>query len=292
MVERAKASSPEKVPSLNAVPAVSSMVESQLRSLLRMEAAMQRHELDERRRKAIEAGTHDPKEKQKMGWAEQLQTSARSRIQLAMQQREVSESETLNDGIVAAMLRGIIETGKLGKMDVPSEMRKVIADFCARKGTPEHWWPAALRMAWCLELGRSFGLTKKPEGIDLLPETRAFLGGLDYEYGQSKTQSKEIGVEGRAQRGPRQIAARMESRVPIIRDNAVEEFDARLEKFVMKPPTGEEARKEHFEGVIHAIDVATRTLDNVATMDVDRKRNLSLRMTTAKTRIAQKTGAA
>ena len=277
-----------ETPRAEGVVSVGAETEAQLRSLLRMEAAVQRHALDERRAKAIEAGTHDPKAQQKIGWAEQLQESAKSRIRAAMQQRGAQETETLSDPIVAQMLRDIVETGKIGKNDIPAEFRQVVAEYCAKKGEPEHWWPAALRAAWCLDLGRSLGLTKKPEGIDLLPGTRAFLGGLDYEYGQAKGKSKDIGVEGKAQRGPKQIAARLESKTVMIRESAMGEFEAGLDKWILSPPKQEEARKEHFADVEAVIGVAQRVMETIPSMTQERKSALNGRMQTANASIASR----
>lgn len=290
-MERPRASSPETVPSPDAVVSVRAEVEAQLRRLLQIEASRQQWEREEKKRKATEAGKNEEGSREKIGWAEAFQQSARGRIQKTMREREVQETETLSDPIVAQMLRDIVETGKIGKNDIPPEFRKVVADFCARKGTPEHWWPAALRAAWCLELGRSLGVTTKPEGLDLLPETRAFLGGLDYEYGKVKKE-KDAGVEGRARRTPAEVARRMQHKLPVVRDSAVAEFEQNLDPWVLRPPQQEEQRKAHYAEVEKAMDVAKLAISTTVRLEPQHRNSLELKITHARQQMSRKSGTA
>ena len=95
-------------------------------------------------------------------------------------------------------------------------------------------------------------------------------------------------IEGRAQRGPKQIAARLQSRTPAIRDSAMGEFDTHLEGWILRPPKQDEARKEHFGDVELVIDAAEGVMDKVSTLTAERKNNLSCRMETARASIASK----
>lgn len=275
----------EAVPqSAEVVLSVSAEVERQLRMLISCEAKQQ----VDARKKRIEAAKREKKEpaQEKKGWAEPLQNAIQTRITALMKEQGFGdEGWTLSTSIAAGILKDIVERGKVGKGDVPADYRKVVADFCRVKGRDPD---ATLRTIGLLWAGRLVGYSKPPTESELQPETMQFLAGLHYEFGEIN-EEKHIGVEGRARTTPKEAVAKMRSDHPVVQQAGFNAFDQYLDGWVSRPPPQEDARKEHFADVITAIGVATTTAQ-YTNLDSEKKRNLSLRMNGAQTRIARKTG--
>lgn len=292
-MERERAAGPERAPEGEApVRQVRASVEQQLRTLLHLTAAAQEHARVKKRKELLEKqttpGEAPPEEKR--GWAEVLYQRVSTDVRKVMYTEKKEEWDTLETSIAAETLRGIVESGKVGTGDVPQDFRKAVADFCAAHGQPEHWWPAALRALWLLGFGRSIGISRAPEGVDLEPATRQYLGSLHYEFGAIK-EEKHIGVEGRARPSPKQVVAKLQSQHPVVQQAGFHAFSDNLDGWVSKPPPKEEDRKAHFTDVQAAIGVAVTT-PIYLNLPPEQKRHLSLRVEDAHRHMARKSGAA
>lgn len=274
----------ESIPrSAETVLSVRAIVEKELRMLLRMQAQLQAAERKHRAQSAPKGGGKP--EQQKRGWAEPLQESVRAQIEEIMESETLTDEDwTLNHPVVATLLRDIVERGKVGKIEIPADKREMVADFCKRKSEDPD---AMLRSMGLLWASRMLGMSKKPTGAELDPDTMRFLAGLRYETGETNG-GAHMETEGRAQRGPKQIAARLQSRTAAIRESAMGEFDTSLERWILRPPTQEDARKEHFGDVELVIDAAEVAMDKVSALTAEKKNNLSCRMQTARASIASK----
>ncbi len=272
--------------SADAVLSVSVEVEQELRLLIKNTAARQ---AAERRFRIEDAKRLSKKPKQeKPGWAEPLQRVIRARIEDLMKAEGFTDEDwTLKTSVAAGALRDIVERGKVGNGDVPADYRQFVAEYCQKRG---HDPDATLRTLGLLWAGRFVGYSKPPTESELKPETMQFLAGLHYEFGDVATRHGKQETEGRARLGPKQIAARMQSKVPIIREAALDAFSDQLTPWVTRPPSGEDARKAHFADVLDVISVANQILDRDTHLDADEKRSLCMRMADAQGKIARKSG--
>lgn len=271
--------------SAETVLSVSAAVEKQLRELIKGQATRQAAERKHRADELTKVGKKP--ENEKKGWAEPLQKIIRDHIAEVMNDEGLQDEDwTLSHPVVARILQGIVERGKIRNGGVPADYRQKVAEFCKSKGEDPEATARSLGLLWA---SRLLGYSKKPVGQELDPETMQFLAGLKYEFDNVKGGRYTNQTEGgKVQRGPKQIAARLESRTPAIRESAMNEFDSRLDRWILAPPKQQEARLEHFADVEAVIGVAERVMDTIPSMTQERKTNLAGRMQTAAESIASK----
>ncbi len=263
-----------------ALPPVKDDVEKRVRLLLKAEAGRQ---ASYRERQARENPDRD---EPKPGWAEQLHRVVRAKIDKAMSPQDERDG-MVGETIAAPLLREIVEQGTAGGKQVPPSVRQTIGRFCAGLGTEDA--QSALYRKWnILALAQSVGLAKKPSGIEPDDDTRAFFGSMKNPFATPAETKKEAYVVSKAQLGPRQIQARLESDNALIQESALNQFDLSLDTWIDKPPLGAAARQTHYTDVSHTIGAAQKVIHVVPNMNSERKRELTARMSRATDAIARR----